>query len=165
MWDWGQGLDFEYFGVPWANFWAWFWVVFCFSLGLRMIRRYSSPTAQWLAPFGAILIGLMGVVGTNYLIVYVVPRVWYEFTVFIVLGLALLGEMLMRPIRIGPPPPLIVFWVPMVFHIFFLVAGLLSGSILQPPFLLFMSLLMLWAALYLHRPWSWVRQKVGSVVD
>ena len=28
MWDWGQGLQSQYFGVPYANFWAWFWVVF-----------------------------------------------------------------------------------------------------------------------------------------
>ncbi|MBI5715761.1 MAG: carotenoid biosynthesis protein, partial [Chloroflexi bacterium] len=26
MWDWGRGLSFQYFGVPYANFWAWFWV-------------------------------------------------------------------------------------------------------------------------------------------
>src|SRR5215467_7816775 len=23
FWDWGQGLKFQYFGVPYANFWAW----------------------------------------------------------------------------------------------------------------------------------------------
>ena len=39
MWDWGQGLQAQYFGVPFANFWAWFWVVFSFSAGLRLIRR------------------------------------------------------------------------------------------------------------------------------
>ena len=25
MWDWGQGFQAGYFGVPYANFWAWFW--------------------------------------------------------------------------------------------------------------------------------------------
>lgn len=24
FWDWGQGFQFQYFGVPYANFWAWF---------------------------------------------------------------------------------------------------------------------------------------------
>ncbi|MCK4897217.1 MAG: carotenoid biosynthesis protein, partial [Anaerolineales bacterium] len=31
MWDWGMGFRNQYFGVPYANFWAWFWVVFSFS--------------------------------------------------------------------------------------------------------------------------------------
>ena len=37
FWGWGQGLQFQYFGVPYANFWAWFWVVCSFSLGYRLL--------------------------------------------------------------------------------------------------------------------------------
>ena len=122
--------------------------------GAEIIRRLANPIGQWIAPFGAVLIGLMGVLGTNYLIVFVVPPAAYELTIFIVLGLALLGEVLMRPILIRPPASAVVFWVPFGFHLFFLVAGLLSGVILQPPFLLVMSVLMLVTAVYLHRPWS-----------
>jgi hypothetical protein len=151
MWDWGQGLEFQYFGVPWANFWAWFWVVFSFSMGLRLVGRLPDPMGRWLAPIGGLSVGLAGVIGTNYLIVYVVPRQMYELTIFIVLGLALLGEVLMRPMLVGEPASALVLWVPLTFHLYFLVAGLLSGVILQPPFLLVMSVLMLGTALVVHR--------------
>ena len=50
MWDWGRGLSFEYFGVPYANFWAWFWVVFSFSLSLRMLEHLPGLLGRWLAP-------------------------------------------------------------------------------------------------------------------
>jgi hypothetical protein len=155
MWDWGQGLDFEYFGVPWANFWAWFWVVFTFSLGLRLFRRLPGLLGIWTAPFGAIALGSLGVLGTNYLIVHVVPHEWYELTIFIVLGLAMLGELIMRPAITGPPTSPLVLWVPLSFHIYFLLVGLMSGVVLWTPFLLLMSLLMLVTALFLHRPWTW----------
>ncbi len=151
MWDWGQGFEFQYFGVPWANFWAWFWVVFSFSMGLRLVRRLPDPMGRWLAPMGGLFVGLAGVIGTNYLIVYVVPRQMYELTIFIVLGLALLSEVLMRPMLVGRPASALVFWVPLAFHLYFLAAGLLSGAIFQPPFLLAMSGLMLGTALVVHR--------------
>jgi hypothetical protein len=47
-----------------------------------------------------------------------------------------------------------VFWVPFGFHAYFLGAGLISGAILEPPFLLLVSLLMVGVAFYLHRG-SW----------
>ena len=128
------------FGISWAT------VILISVFDLDMSTSGSGPINP--------LVVLIGVMGTNYLIVYVVPRDWYQFTIFIVLGLALLGELLMRPIRLGPPTSPIVLWVPLGFHLFFLVAGLLSGSILQAPLLLMMSLLMLLATLYLHRPWK-----------
>jgi hypothetical protein len=151
MWDWGQGFDFQYFGVPWANFWAWFWVVFSFSLGLRWVSRLPGSWGRWLAPLGGLLLGLVGVIGTNYLIAFVVPREMHELTIFVVLGLALLGEMLMRPTLMGTPESALVLWVPLAFHLYFLAAGLLSGVILQTPFLLVMSVLMLGMSLLVHR--------------
>jgi hypothetical protein len=89
MWDWGLGMQAQYFGVPWANFWAWFWVVCSFSLGLRLFSRFTGRLGSWLAPLGGVLVGLAGVLGTNYLIVYVVPPTWYQATIFATLGLAL----------------------------------------------------------------------------
>ena len=31
FWDWGNGFDYEYFGVPWGNFLAWFTILSSFS--------------------------------------------------------------------------------------------------------------------------------------
>ena len=68
-WDWGRGLEAGYFGVPYANFWAWFWVVFSFSAGWRLIERWRHPWSPWVAPFGAIAVGVLGVLVTNRFIV------------------------------------------------------------------------------------------------
>jgi len=151
MWDWGQGLHFEYFGVPWANFWAWFWVVCSFTLGLRLFSWWPGWVGRWLAPLGAILVGLIVVLGTNALLAYVVPRDWYPMVVFLTLGWAVLVVLLARPrLSAGSVSP-VAFWVPFGSHFYFLVAGLVSGVILMPSFLLVASLGMFSLAFYLHR--------------
>jgi hypothetical protein len=42
--------------------------------------------------------------------------------------------------------------VPSSFYVYFLLAGMVSGAIFAPPFLLLVSLAMLLAARWLHRP-------------
>ena len=151
MWDWGQGLAFQYFGVPWANFWAWFWVVTSFTAGLWLLADRPHPLSRWLGPLAAILVGVMGVLTTNRLIVSIVPRSLYEATIAAVI-LAALGLMLwLRPRIIARPLPPLSRWTPFTFHVYFLAAGLISGVILQPPILLAVSLLMAGVAWRIHR--------------
>jgi len=153
MWDWGQGLAFEYFGVPWANFWAWFWVVFFFSAGLRLSSRWKSALGRWLGPLLAVLVGILGVLGSNALIVFVLlPIGWYRPAIALVLGGALLLVLALRPQLYQRPVPTLALWVPLTFHLCFMLAGILSGAIVDPPFLLFVSILMGLVALILHRP-------------
>jgi hypothetical protein len=151
MWDWGLGLEADYFGVPYANFWAWFWVVYSFSFGLRLFayRRHWLP--RWLGPLAAIVIGLIGVTGTNALIAFVVPRWGYAFTIAVMLAGMVVVVFSQRPRFAIRPVDALVFWVPLGFHVYFLLAGLVSGAIFRPPFLLGMSLAMLALALYWHR--------------
>jgi uncharacterized membrane protein len=151
MWDWGMGLQFQYFGVPYANFWAWFWVVVFFSASMRWLTSKARGNWRWLAPFGATLIGLIGVLGTNALIVYIVPRQFYELTIGFPLVSTLLLVLLHRPKFTGRPPAPPAFWVPFGFHAYFLTAGLLSGTILDPRVLLAVSITMFLISLYLHR--------------
>ncbi len=151
FWDWGQGLEFQYFGVPYANFWAWFWVVSSFSFGYRLLARRIDWTSTWLSPLLALIIGLAGVLGTNAFIAFVVP---FEYQIPVVAGtliLALVVVIALRPRFYLYPVPVLVFWVPVLTHLYTLVAGLISGVILEPPYLLFISLIMIAAALYLHR--------------
>jgi hypothetical protein len=150
MWNWGQGLDFQYFGVPWANFWAWFWVVAFFSAGLWWLSDGKSALSRWLGPAGALLLGVAGVLATNYFIVYVGPRPWYKVTIALALLGALGWVLLLRPHIIRPLPP-ISKWTPFTFHAFFLLAGIVSGVIFQPPVLLVVSLIMFEIAWLLHR--------------
>src|SRR5215510_1836935 len=42
MWAWnGVSLDQQWFGVPWANLWAWFIVVWSFSGFIRALRPWQ----------------------------------------------------------------------------------------------------------------------------
>lgn len=48
------------------------------------------------------------------------------------------------------PKPALAIWVPMVFHAYFLTAGVISGVIFLPPVLLVVSLVMALAAAWVH---------------
>ncbi len=151
MWDWGQGLDFQYFGVPWANFWAWFWVVTSFTAGLWLLADRPHPLSRWLGPLGAVLVGVTGVLITNRIIVSVVPRSLYEITIALVIGGALGLVLWLRPRILARPLPPLSKWTPFTFHAYFLAAGLISGVILHPPILLVVSLAMAGLAWWIHR--------------
>jgi hypothetical protein len=151
MWDWGQGLGFQYFGVPYANFWAWFWVVFFFSLGSRLLAKRPDALGKWLSPVLAIVIGLAGVLGTNALIVFVVPESLRIPVIAVTLLAALVLVIALRPKLAQPSLAAPAFWIPLTFHIFFIVTGLISGVIFNSLILVVMSLLMLAISLYLHR--------------
>jgi hypothetical protein len=152
FWDWGQGLEFQYFGVPYANFWAWFWVVSSFSLGYRLLAWRADPVARWLSPLLALIVGLTGVLGTNSFISSAVPFQHHDTVVLLTLTLALVLVISLRPRFHLTPVPSLVFWVPFLTHLYALIAGMISGVILNPPFLLLVSLLMIAVAFCLHRP-------------
>jgi hypothetical protein len=153
MWDWGRGLDFQYFGVPYANFWAWFWVISSFSFGYRLLARRKDWTGVWLAPLLALVTGLAWVLATNALIVFVVPPNLRNLVIGLVLFVALGAILYLRPRFYQEPVPAPAFWVPFVSDLYFMIAGAASGVILEPPFLLFVSLIMFMIALSLHRQW------------
>jgi hypothetical protein len=150
LWDWGHGLDWQYFGVPYANFWAWFWVVFSFSVGVRALARPTSWAERWLGPIGAILLGVIDILAMNSLITSV-PPAWYIPTIFLTISIALALVLALRPRRSGGPVDPVVFWVPFAFHTYCLGLGLLSLALFRPPVLLVVSLAMTVLALYLHR--------------
>ena len=150
FWDWGQGLQFQYFGVPYANFWAWFWVVFSFSLGFRLLDRRADWLGTWLSAPLAFLVGLFGVLGTNAFIVFVVPDGIRNGLIGVTLALALVLILFLRPkFYLRPVAPL-AFWVPFLTHAYVLVAGLISGILFNPIFLLIVGLVMLAISFILH---------------
>jgi hypothetical protein len=151
MWDWGQGLGFQYFGVPYANFWAWFWVISSFSFGYRLLARQKGWIKTWLAPLLALLSGLTWVLITNWFISFKIPFEYHGPVVVLLLTGSLGIIIAKRPRFYQRPAPSLVFWVPFISHLYFLVTGLVSGLILEPPFLLGVSLLMFLTALALHR--------------
>ena len=152
FWDWGQGMQFQCFGVPFANFWAWFWVVFSFSMGYRLLARRADWIGTWLSPLLALVVGLAGVLSTNSLIVFIIPFDYYTLTITGLLTCAPVLMLIMRPRFYQRPVPSLTFWVPFLSHAYLLVAGLVSGVILNPPVLLVVSVLMFALALTLHWP-------------
>jgi hypothetical protein len=152
MWNWGRGLNFQYFGVPYANFWAWFWVISSFSFGFRLLARCKGWIATWLAPPLALITGLAWVLATNAFIVFVVPPNLRNHVIGLMLFVALGAILFLRPKFYREPVPAPAFWVPLMLHLYFLITGAVSGVIFEPPFLLFVSLLMFVIALSLHRP-------------
>lgn len=124
FWDWGQGLAYEYFGVPYPNFWAWFWVVFSFCVGLRWLTRSDSWSSAWLGPLGAIVVGMIGVLATNQLISFGVPNAIQPQVVWGTLLVALFLVRAVRPRLNRTELPALVFWVPFAIHSYYLAAGL-----------------------------------------
>lgn len=151
FWDWGQGFGFEYFGVPYANFWAWFWVVSSFSLGYRILARRTDWIGKWISAALALVMGLAGVLGTNALIVFGTPPHLRTPIIFATLALAFGIILLQRPRFYLSPVPSLVFWIPFFMHAYVLIAGLVAGVILDPPILLWIGILMIAIAFYLHR--------------
>lgn len=151
FWDWGAGLKYQYFGVPYANFWAWFWVVSSFSLGYRLLAWRTDWASRWLSPLTALGVGLAGVLGTNSFISFAVPFESHDTVVLVTLILALVFVICLRPRFYLRPVPSLVFWIPFITHFYLLSAGLVSGTILNPPVLLLIGLVMMVVAFYLHR--------------
>ncbi|NUQ83499.1 MAG: carotenoid biosynthesis protein [Anaerolineales bacterium] len=152
FWDWGQGLDFQYFGVPYANFWAWFWVIFFFSLGWRLFARRRDWIGTWVSPLFALVIGLSGVLGTNALIAFRIPFEYHNLTAITLMVLAIALVTAYRPKFHLTSIPALTFWIPTLTHLYILVAGLIAGVVLDPPFLLLAGFVMLVVSLCLHRP-------------
>ena len=152
FWDWGQGLRFQYFGVPYANFWAWFWVVSSFSFGYRLVALRNDWVGKWLPSFFGIGIGLVCVMFTNAFITFIIPFDYHTLTIAPVLIGALFVVIVSRPRFYQTPIDSLVFWVPFLSHAYLLIAGLISGVIFDPLALLWIALSMFILALVLHKP-------------
>jgi hypothetical protein len=144
----GRGIGFPVFRC-YANFGR-FWVVLpSRSDTVACLARWVG---RWLSPLLALTVGLIGVLGTNSLISFAVPFEHHDAVVLVTLILALVLVITPRPRFYLTPVPSLVFWVPFLTHLYALMAGMISGVVLNPPFLLLISLLMIAIALYLHRP-------------
>ncbi|MFT5089692.1 MAG: hypothetical protein ACI8PG_004064 [Planctomycetota bacterium] len=150
MWDWGKGLEHDYFGVPYENFWAWFWVIFFFSAARRLLSLERVPYRVVVAPLGAIVLGVLGVLMSNRFIVSYVPESYVLATVCALLLIALVAVFAQRP-RLVRRPHWLARWVPLVFHGYFLGVGLFFGMFIEQPVLFCVGLLMAFLSAVLHR--------------
>jgi len=162
FWNWSIDIHSQFFGVPYGNFWAWFWVVFSFTAGLRLVLAWKHSLSAWLAPLGAMIGGVLIVLLTNRLIVSISMVSYTLYVLFI--GLVLAGALLLVVVlrlrngggygtgaKFRGSMDLPATMVPLSFHAFFLVAGTISGIYFRVPALLVVSLLMAAIGVYMHR--------------
>jgi uncharacterized membrane protein len=155
LWDWGQEPTFQFFGVPYGNFLAWFWVVAAFSAGYYLLSSHRDRIRTWLAGPLAIIVGLIVVFANNAFMAFVLPLNYHFHLVFLVIASALtiivsLGPQLHQRL-VGPP----AFWTPFLTLAYVLTAGLISGVIMQPSYLLIITFAMLVILFALH--WITIR--------
>jgi uncharacterized membrane protein len=155
FWTWGQVG--AWFGVPLGNFYAWFIVVFGFSLLVRLGRIWSlgGPLALFGDVVVAILAILLSVVGLSTLLrpyyMLIAQGAWAWVSVSVLLGgCALLAIWAARRTRHDQPLDLVVLSVPLFFHVFAFGELFVSGMYRQVPALIAISALMLGVGLLLH---------------
>lgn len=159
FWHWTQDIHSQFFGVPYGNFWAWFWVVASFTAGLQLMLAWRHRISAWLAPLGAVVGGVVVVLVTNQLIVWIsdLSYALYVASVVLLLTAALLLVLALNRrasgagtgSRFSASSPAAA--VPLTFHAFFLAAGAFSGIYLRVPALLLVSLLMAGVGVAMHR--------------
>jgi hypothetical protein len=125
--------------------------VFSFSASLRLLSKLPGFWGRWFSPAGAIIFGTAGVLITNELITNIPNDLIHYTTIAVVLGGALLLILALRPEVSVQSQAAFVFLAPLGFHAYFLMAGLVSGAILDPLFLLVVSIVMSIVAVWLHR--------------
>ena len=131
MWDWGLALDEGWFGVPYANFMAWWLVVFIMSAALRggryLYRWFEKAWLAWLYPVGA-----LGVATSCFLFLLLTFGTAFSLTLLLLLvGLSVVvvfSSLRGRQYRLTWRKDAPVLLVPLAFHLFFL--GLLLGRAL-----------------------------------
>ncbi len=163
MWTWGMiPLDQEWFGVPWGNFWAWFIVVTSFSAFLRIFRTASSRRL-WRVVYIPLAFALSITVlyMTNQLFSLVLHPNNLGFAgMALLVGCGLIMVQTARP-QAGPGNALdlVVFAVPLVFHVFFIFCGIYFGFYAQLPILAGIGVGMFLVGMAIHLwPW-WVNRR------
>ena len=144
MWNWGLALDEQWFGVPYANFMAWWLVVFVMSAALRSGRYlygwFARAWLAWLYPVGALAVAL-----SVFLFLLFTFTSAFNVTVLLLLvGLSVVvsvSSLQGRQRRLTWLEDAPVFLVPLAFHLFFFTLMLGRGLYVASPRILGVSVL------------------------
>jgi hypothetical protein len=157
FWNWVIPLDWQWFGVPWGNFWAWFIVVASYSGLLYWLRHVLSrkPNAllRWTYPFLALVVATMILAFTNWL--YVVVFAQADLTS--ALGFVLIFLAGFTVVYVAKPafkpnryPDWEILLVPLTFHVLYLIFGFIRGIFRDLPILMVISVVMFVLGMALH---------------
>jgi hypothetical protein len=160
MWTWnGVRLDRQWFGVPWANFIAWFVVTWSYSGFVRALRSWRTHRRrQWLYAPLALVLSLITLTATSELYRSVVSDTGINaLTPLLLVGGSVIIVLDSQPrvLAVGSPEPIVIA-VPIIYHVFGLTAGIGSGIFGRQPVLGVIGVAMLTIGLLVHLlPW-WV---------
>lgn len=164
MWTWnGVGLNQQWFGVPWVNFWGWFIVVWSYSGFIRALRGWRAYRfRKWLYVPLAVFLSLMVLVVSSELYHSLSNNNSDETigTLGLILGsLVIVFNCRPRIAYAGPPEPVVIA-VPLAFHGFAILAGIVYGIYTQTPALIAIGVILLVVSVLVHLwPWWFTRVK------
>lgn len=162
FWNWVIPLDFQWFGVPYGNFWAWFIVVSAYSGMVYWMRARGWHTAKqairvWLYPLIAMIGATLILAATNYTFSVLFGRsdILSAMAMLLLIYTGVVVVFVSRP-RFIPSAQLdwVVFAVPLVFHLFFSIVGFTAGIYLKQSILAVIGLFMFGLGMCLHL-WPW----------
>jgi len=162
FWNWS--VAGPWFGVPLANFYAWFLVVFGFSMLLRLAQLWHfaghfvflRDIAIMIMAIPLTVFGLTALLQPSFALVSEGGVAW------LIIGLLLAGSLVFTAgaafrTRRDYPLDLALLSVPVCFHVFFLGVLFWSGIYRKIPALIGVSVLMLGIGLWLHLWPTWNR--------
>lgn len=168
MWQWlSLTLNEQWFGIPYANFYAWFIVLCSFSALLLSVRPLTSQPGWYgpLAALGALAVSVIILVLLDELVVQYDAHggiVWLPVVVVVVGALAVViwgmcaRRLITRPHTVETPLSMLVpLAVPLYFHLFFLIMLFVANIATHLPVLVSISLAMLVLSLMLHSVLIW----------
>ena len=166
FWNWVIPLDWQWFGVPWGNFWAWYIVVVSYSGFLYWFRYQLTHRKvdwlRWYYPFFSFIGAAIVLAITNYIFANFFSKTE------LVSAMSMLLIILMGAVIIYVVKPKfydharvdkVIFLVPLTFHLFFTFFGFAAGFYFQLPILAVVGLTMFAAGMGVHL-WPWYRTKV-----
>lgn len=165
FWNWVIPLDWQWFGVPWGNFWAWYIVVVSYS-GLiywfRHLQKQRSNAWFWRAYPLFAFIGAAAILAvTNYIFANVFAKtelVSAMSMLLIILAGAVIIYVVKPKFSEDAFADRVILAVPLTFHLFFNIYGFIGGFYYKLPILGVVGLVMFAVGLGVHL-WPWWRKK------
>jgi hypothetical protein len=154
MWVWnGVPLDHDWFGVPWANLWAWFIIVWSFSTFIRALRTWQQhPIRRWFYAPLAVILSLVSLMIANELYRFMSLSLTSGSlsSLLLVCGSSVIVLELRPRILRTNSRDLLMLAVPLAFHIFGAVAGISTGIFSKQPIIGVIAITMLILSLIEH---------------
>lgn len=165
FWNWVIPLDWQWFGVPWGNFWAWYIVVVSYSGFLYWFRNILKRNdLLWLRktyPLFALLISVVILAITNNVFANVFAKTELVSAMSMLL-IILVGGVIIYVVKPGLKSNAkvdnVILAVPLTFHIFFTIFGFAGGFYANLPILGVIGLTMFALGLGIHL-WPWWHKK------